>query len=151
MMLRPTGLQLLEPWYQFTLHVPSTAVGRAMSDIQRMSGEFAPPETQGDWVSLTGTAPVSELQDYGPAVTAYTHGQGQLDCVVAGYRPAHDADAVIAAAGYVPTADLPNTPDSVFLRTRGGVSGRVGCRAASGALSLSVATVSAILNTLRGQ
>ncbi|MCX2455836.1 elongation factor G [Lacticaseibacillus nasuensis] len=114
MMLRPTGLQLLEPWYQFTLHVPSTAVGRAMSDIQRMSGEFAPPETQGDWVSLTGTAPVSELQDYGPAVTAYTHGQGQLDCVVSGYRPAHDADAVIAAAGYVPTADLPNTPDSVF-------------------------------------
>ena len=41
---------LLEPWYTFTLEVPQTCVGRAMTDLQRMSGQFSPPETgREDW------------------------------------------------------------------------------------------------------
>jgi translation elongation factor EF-G len=54
------------------------------------------------------------MQDYSQTVRAYTHGQGQLECVVDGYRPCHNADEVIADESYVPTADLENTPDSVF-------------------------------------
>lgn len=38
---------VLEPWYRFRLEVPDNALGRAMSDIQRMGGEFEPAELVG--------------------------------------------------------------------------------------------------------
>lgn len=117
MMAREQGAcQLLEPWYDFRLTVGQDQVGRAMNDIQQMSGTFELPDTApgAAFVTLTGTAPVEQMQDYAQTVRAYTHGQGQLECVVAGYKPCHNADEVIAAADYQPTADLENTPDSVF-------------------------------------
>lgn len=117
MLLKQTAhCQLLEPWYQFRLEVTQDQVGRAMNDIQRMHGHFEPPEVQPDktTVSLIGEAPVSEMQDYAQAVYAYTHGQGQLECVVTGYQPCHNAEAVITTAQYDPVGDLENTPDSVF-------------------------------------
>ncbi|WP_225048683.1 elongation factor G [Lacticaseibacillus kribbianus] len=115
MMARRSGdCQLLEPWYRFRLQVAETQLGRAMSDVQQMGGSFDAPQQQGAQTILTGTAPVAGMQDYPAAVRAYTHGQGVLECVVDGYRPCHNADAVIATAGYDPVADLPNTPDSVF-------------------------------------
>lgn len=117
MMLRDQGGdQLLEPWYRFRLEVGQDQVGRAMTDIQKMNGSFETPDTAGDsgLATLTGVAPVSEMQDYAQAVNAYTHGQGQLECLIDGYRPCHNADEVVAAQDYAPVADLPNTPDSVF-------------------------------------
>lgn len=118
MMLREkSACQLLEPWYQFRLIVGNDQVGRAMTDIQRLHGTFQTPTTAQmapGFTLLTGQAPVATMQDYAQEVHAYTHGQGQLDCVVAGYQPCHNAEAVIAAAAYQPVADLANTPDSVF-------------------------------------
>ncbi|MGV0168459.1 GTP-binding protein [Furfurilactobacillus sp. WILCCON 0119] len=115
MMKRATGgNQLLEPWYHFRLTVNQDNVGRAMNDIQRMNGTFTTPETVGEQTLLTGTAPVATMQDYARDVQSYTHGTGQLDCVVAGYRPCHNAQEVIEAADYQPVSDLDNTPDSVF-------------------------------------
>lgn len=116
MMTRQQGkAQLLEPWYQFRLTVTQDQVGRAMNDIQLMNGQFeAPDNTGGTVVTLTGSAPVAEMQGYAQTVNAYTHGQGELECVVDGYQPCHNADDVIAAADYDPVADLENTPDSVF-------------------------------------
>ena len=109
--------QLLEPWYQFRLEIGADQVGRAMNDIQKMTGTFETPaagDTNQAMVVLTGTAPVAEMQDYAQEVHAYTHGQGQLECLVDGYRPCHNAADVIAAADYQPVSDLENTPDSVF-------------------------------------
>jgi len=117
MMLRDRGAcQLLEPWYRFRLEVGQDQVGRAMTDIQRMAGEFeAPVENAATGMTtLSGVAPVSEMQDYSQAVQAYTHGQGSLECLIDGYRPCHNAEAVIAAQDYAPVSDLDNTPDSVF-------------------------------------
>lgn len=54
------------------------------------------------------------MQDYAPEVYAYTHGQGQLACIIDGYRPCHNTEAVITAQKYDPVADLDNTPGSVF-------------------------------------
>lgn len=105
---------VLEPWYRFRLELPADQVGHAMADIQRMSGEFDPPENDGMMAVLEGEAPVEGMRDYAMDVNAYTHGRGLLTCVSAGYRQCHDEDAVIAAAGYDPEADLENTPDSVF-------------------------------------
>ncbi|MGY5339633.1 GTP-binding protein [Levilactobacillus spicheri] len=117
MMARQQGhAQLLEPWYRFRMEVGQEQIGRAMTDIQRMSGTFESPTTNATTgvATLTGVAPVAEMQDYSQEVYAYTHGQGQLECVVDGYRPCHNAEEVISDRAYEPTADLENTPDSVF-------------------------------------
>ncbi|MFD1456325.1 GTP-binding protein [Levilactobacillus lanxiensis] len=118
MMLREQGAcQLLEPWYQFRLEVGQDQVGRAMNDIQRLHGQFDTPDDTASpdgMVVLTGTAPVAEMQGYSQEVLAYTHGQGQLECLVDGYRPCHNQAEIVAAQDYAPVADLPNTPDSVF-------------------------------------
>ena len=105
---------LLEPYYEFTLTLPNDQVGRAMNDIRRMEGEFSAPETEGGLAVLKGFAPVSEMRDYYKSVAAYTRGSGSLRLVPAEYRPCHNAEEVVRAAGYDPEADLRNTPDSVF-------------------------------------
>lgn len=105
---------LLEPFYDFRLEVPQASLGRAMSDLQRMGGEMASPDTAGEHAILTGSAPVSGLRDYARQVTAYTAGQGRLFCVNGGYRPCADQAAAVANLGYDPERDLENTPDSVF-------------------------------------
>jgi len=105
---------LLEPWYDFRLELPAECAGRALSDIQRMSGEADPPETADGETVLTGGAPAAGLQSYGAEVAAYTRGRGRLTCTLRGYAPCHNADEVIAAAGYDPERDLDNPADSVF-------------------------------------
>ena len=105
---------LLEPWYTFTLTLPTENLGRAIADIRSMSGEFDPPESGDALSTLRGLVPASELGDYADTVAAYTQGRGRLQIALNGYAPCHNADAVIAAADYDPEADLDNTPDSVF-------------------------------------
>ena len=107
-------LILLEPWYDFRLKVSQEHVGRALNDIQRMSGEFNTPENKGDRTIIEGSAPVSEMQDYAAQVRSYTHGDGIFECVVKGYLPCHNAAEIIAQYDYDPVSDLDNTPNSVF-------------------------------------
>ena len=106
--------KLLEPWYRFTLIVPSAQVGRAITDIRAMGGLPEPPENRRENAILTGQVPASELGDYAQQVAAYTQGKGQLQLSLLGYAPCHNQEAVVAAADYNPEADLENTPDSVF-------------------------------------
>ncbi|MCF0145550.1 MAG: TetM/TetW/TetO/TetS family tetracycline resistance ribosomal protection protein, partial [Eubacterium sp.] len=106
--------RLLEPWYSFVLEVPQENAGRAMADIQRMSGRFEGPEITGDLAVLTGTAPVSEMQEYMTQVNVYTRGRGRLSCSLKGYEICHNEEEILAGSSYDPEADLSNTPDSVF-------------------------------------
>lgn len=105
---------LLEPRYDFRLEIPNESVGRALTDIQQMCGEFEPPVSNGETTVIIGNAPVSEMQDYHSDVIGYTHGRGRLICTVKGYFPCHNQDEIIAAAGYDPESDLDNSADSVF-------------------------------------
>ena len=111
---------LLEPWYDFTLTLPTEAVGRAITDIRAMSGEFDPPEAVGAVSTLKGIVPASELGDYADTLSAYTQGRGRLQIALHGYRPCHNQETVIAETAYDPEADLENTPDSVFCAHGGG-------------------------------
>ena len=112
--LRSTHSLLLEPWYRFRLEVPAENVGRAMTDLQRLGADAAPPQTLGETVLLTGEAPVAALRDYPAQVPGYTHGRGRLVCTPAGYRPCHNAAQVIAEADYHVDADTDDPADSVF-------------------------------------
>ncbi|MCD8141790.1 MAG: TetM/TetW/TetO/TetS family tetracycline resistance ribosomal protection protein [Clostridiales bacterium] len=105
---------LLEPWYDLRLEVPLEQVGRAMTDLEQRGGSCQIAETGQETAVLTGSTPVSTLRGYQTELAAYTGGRGRLSCTVSGYQPCHNAEEVIAAAGYQPEADLANTPDSVF-------------------------------------
>ena len=105
---------LLEPWYDFVLTVPTAAVGRAITDIRAMGGDFDSPESVGTSSILKGKLPAAELGDYADVVASYTQGQGRLQIALRGYDICHNPDAVVKAAAYDPVADLENTPGSVF-------------------------------------
>ena len=105
---------LLEPWYDFDLTTPAEQIGRAITDIRTMGGEFEAPETAGDESVLRGKVPAAEVKDYAETLAAYTQGRGRLQLSLSGYAPCHNAEAVVTEIGYDPEADLENTPDSVF-------------------------------------
>ena len=79
-----------------------------------MDVTFSGPETMGELAVLTGKAPVSEMQGYQSQVNNYTHGMGRLSCMLSGYAPCHNAEAVIAAIGYDCVRDLEHPADSIF-------------------------------------
>ena len=112
---------LLEPYYAFELLIPQDDIGRAMSDVQKMSGDFDAPVTQDDMVKLTGTAPVATMRNYQREVNQYTHGCGHILLRSCGYRPCHNEEEVIASLNYDPDSDLDNPSSSVFCSHGAGV------------------------------
>lgn len=105
---------LLEPFCRFKLEIPSSTVGRAMSDLQRMGAEFSQPDALGELSIIDGRCPVSEIGGYSADVLGYTHGAGRLSTVFEGYFPCHNPDEVIKNIGYDFEADVDNSADSVF-------------------------------------
>ena len=105
---------LLEPWYDFVLTMPTEQIGRAITDIRAMGGEFDAPEAAGAVSVLKGLVPAAEVKDYAETLAAYTQGRGRLQLTLHGYAPCHNQEEVVAELGYDPEADVENTPDSVF-------------------------------------
>ena len=105
---------LLEPYYEFTLEVPTENVGRAMNDISQMKGEFETPKTNDEVTEITGYAPVSTMSGYITTVNTYTRGRGRLYCKLAGYMPCHNASEVIMEINYDSERDVENPTGSVF-------------------------------------
>ena len=108
------GCTLLEPFYKFRLEIPSSQVGRAMSDLQARSADFEIESSDEESSVIVGRGPVSTLHDYTREVIAYTRGEGRLSCVSDGYEPCHNSEEIVERVGYNPEADLENTPHSVF-------------------------------------
>ena len=113
---------LLEPYYDFVLEIPESAVGRAMMDIERMHGTISydvyEQEENGGEANgmrrLTGSAPVATMQNYQREVITYTKGTGRLFTTLKGYLPCHNTEEVIAQIGYDPERDTENPTGSVF-------------------------------------
>ncbi len=105
---------LLEPWYAFKIEVPPEHIGRTISDIRAMSGEFEATADSNGMSVLEGIAPVSEMNGYASELMGYTHGKGRISCRLAGYKPCHNTEKVLEETNYNPEADLENSPDSVF-------------------------------------
>ena len=114
------GLSQTYPGQGLGQEPPADQLGRAISDLQAMSGSFDPPESDGAWATLTGAAPVAAMKDYPLEVAAYTRGRGKFSCSLHGYAPCHNQKQVVEAAGYQPESDLVHTPDSVFCAHGGG-------------------------------
>lgn len=112
--LMQAGCVLLEPFYEYRLEVPENAIGRAMTDIEKMCGTFFLEQKNDGSAVLTGEAPVTTMRDYQKELTAYTKGHGRLFCSLKGYAPCHNAEEVIERIGYEPDRDLENPAGSVF-------------------------------------
>lgn len=89
-------------------------MGRVISDVRAMKGEFDSPEDCGGNLCLKGSAPVFTMQDYASALAAFSGGRGRISLEAAGYRPCHNSAQIIGEYGYDPEADLENSPDSIF-------------------------------------
>jgi predicted RNA-binding protein with PIN domain len=120
---------LLEPWYDFTLEVPSDQIGRAIADMKAMGAGFGAPYETGrargaasETMAVAGRVPASEVQNYQTTLLSYTKGRGRLSCRFAGYFPCHNTAEVVEAAGYDPDRDVENTADSVFCSHGAGVT-----------------------------
>ncbi len=105
---------LLEPWYDFTITVSSENIGRVMTDIQKMSGNFDAPVVNGDISVLKGSVPVIEINNYRQDFINFTRGKGRMTCVFKGYFECHNTAQVIREIGYNPENDIENSADSVF-------------------------------------
>ena len=107
---------LLEPYYRFSLELPSNSVGRALTDLDQMNAEFGAPELLDDsGISvINGRAPVAAIKDYPVKLASYTRNSGTIHFMPDGYGPCHNAAEVIMNKAYDPLNDRANTPDSVF-------------------------------------
>ena len=112
--LKRAKSKLLEPVYEYRLEIPQEMLGRAMTDIQRMYGNFDAPIIEDDIAVLIGTAPVLTMQNYQREVISYTRGHGKLFCTLKGYELCHNEDEVIAEKAYDSESDLDNPTGSVF-------------------------------------
>ena len=115
------GCTLLEPYYKFTLEIPASSVGRAMTDLQTRHAIFEVTDTDEELATIKGRGPVSTLHEYTREVIAYTRGRGRLFCTSDGYEPCHNTEEIVASVGYDPEGDLENTPHSVFCSHGAGV------------------------------
>ncbi len=110
------NVRILEPFYDYTLEVPTSMAGRAMTDIAAMSGtaEIAETDLEEGVSVLTGRAPVSTMKGYMKEVISYTKGTGKLMLNLSGYDICHNEAEVLEASSYNPDADLRNPSSSVF-------------------------------------
>ena len=105
---------LLEPYYAFRIVVPQDLVGRAMTDINQMYGEFEGPMIEGEEAVLEGVAPVATMREYQVTLNSYTKGRGTLFCTLKGYGQCHNSEEVLERIGYDSDKDTVNPSASVF-------------------------------------
>ena len=105
---------LLEPYYDFSLEIPTESAGRAMTDLQQMGADFSAPLTDGEMSVITGSAPISAIREYHKEVISYTRGRGRLQCIFKGYEPCKNQEEIVSKIGYDCESDPENSADSVF-------------------------------------
>lgn len=105
---------LLEPFYEYKIKVELDHLGKVLSDLQRASGQFDPPQTTQAHAVVTGRVPVATFMDYSTELAAFTHGRGSIQLVFAGYDRCHNEQEVIERKGYRKDADPLYTSSSIF-------------------------------------
>ena len=111
---------LLEGFYSFDIFVDKDYVGRVMTDIQKMRGNFMPPVQKGSMFHIKGRAPVAELMDYPLELVSFTKGTGSMSVAFDGYDECDISQQIIEQIGYDKGADKENTSCSVFCKKGAG-------------------------------
>lgn len=107
--------RLLEPFYRFSILINVDNLGRVLSDIQKMKGEFNPPESLNEKiVKIVGRGPVKTFMDYPLEFVSFTRGKGSLNMIFDGYDFCHNEKEIIEEKGYDKNADIQYTSTSIF-------------------------------------
>lgn len=105
---------LLEPYYRFNLQGDINLMGRFISDIQKMKGEFNDPILTEEKVTITGIGPVETFRKYPLELQAISKGKARISLVFEGYLPCHNTEEVIDKIGYDRNKDPEYTSSSIF-------------------------------------
>ena len=105
---------LLEPFYKFSIDVELEYMGRVLSDIQRLCGNFNPPETSLNKVKIIGRGPVATFMNYSMELVAFTKGRGNINLIFDGYDVCHNREEVLKKRAYNKNADIEYSSNSVF-------------------------------------
>lgn len=105
---------LLEPYYSFKMEVPLDYMGRVLSDIQKLKGDFNPPETIHNKAIIKGRGPVATFMNYSIEFISFTKGKGKFNFVFDGYDICHNEKEVIENIAYDKNADIEYTSTSIF-------------------------------------
>ncbi|MBR4760292.1 MAG: NYN domain-containing protein [Lachnospiraceae bacterium] len=113
---------LLEPYFRLRISVPTSLVGRVLTEVEALSGSAQVTVMEQDVTLITGRAPVSTSRNFAAQLAAFSGGRGRIEMQFDGYDICHNAEEVIAAKGYEPERDLRNKADSVFCSHGSGVT-----------------------------
>ena len=105
---------LLEPYYSFKIEVELDHMGRVISDIQKLHGEFQVPEIGEKKVIIRGRGPVATFMDYPIELISFTEGKGKIKLSFHGYDICHNADEIVEEKAYDKNADAGFTSNSIF-------------------------------------
>ena len=105
---------LLEPYYKFKIDIGIDYLGRVLSDIQKMSGEFEEPQIFEDKVIIEGRGPVSTFMDYSMEIISFGKGTGSISYIQDGYDICHNSAEVLERSNYNKNADIDYTSSSIF-------------------------------------
>lgn len=105
---------LLEPYYKFKIEINIDYIGRVLSDIQKMSGEFEEPQILEDKVIINGIGPVSTFMDYSMEIISFSKGSGSISYINDGYDVCHNTEEVLEKVNYNKNADIDYTSSSIF-------------------------------------
>ncbi len=111
---------LLEPYYAFTLIVPTNSLSKALYDLERKSASFQIKSSSETTSTIEGKGPVSEFTNYQQEVISYTKGLGKFTCSLYGYALCHNSEEVIKKRKYNPDLDRYNPTGSVFCKNGSG-------------------------------
>ncbi|MDR1536695.1 MAG: TetM/TetW/TetO/TetS family tetracycline resistance ribosomal protection protein [Clostridiales bacterium] len=105
---------LLEPYYEFEANVNMDHLGRLLSDLARLRGEFSPPEPAHGRALVRGRGPVETLMNYPIELASFTKGTGSISNRFLGFFPCCNSESAIASIGYEKERDAENTSSSIF-------------------------------------
>lgn len=84
--LHNIGTTLLEPFLKVKISAGSEYLGKVISNITQMRGEFDSPMMTGDSFTLEASLPVATSLDYPVQLASLTHGKGLFSSVFDCYR-----------------------------------------------------------------
>ncbi len=105
---------LLEPWYEYSISVPTEFLGRLMTDLGTMNASCSSPETVGERTIVKGHIPVAKAFYYFDELILFTKGKAQINALFSGYDICHNSKEVIDKIAYDKDSDRVNSSDSIF-------------------------------------
>jgi len=85
--LDKAGVTVLEPIVAIEVSVPEEAVGAVTADLAQRRGQITGTQPQAGQIVVTGSVPLSEIEDYSGRLKGMSHGLGTYSVALSTYEP----------------------------------------------------------------